>query len=668
MTTLEELVVEEPAPTHGALLPSRPATSGVWRFALQLADPSAGTDVEWFDLTGFYAGDTETRGAARAWGRNQPATGQVTLQVDQESADEHEVILDILAPYGIDTSDLFGVDVELDGGLVLRFVLFRVVGGVTVEWEPVWTGRVETWGDSTAALGQIRTHVVTWVDTIGDLVDVPVPAVSGPDVDIEARIDELMGFSSFPFGYDVYCDAEVVTDMPERDAQPSMLAELDLNADSVGLLFRSRRNGRLVFHPAPWDTQHDGWPNPLFDVYPSGVTFSHNPDTGEVAFIADDDASSFGIQRSSLGVVNNIVAALPGGPYLVDDAVSMSKFGVKTLAVTSIVENETAIDELLAARAYASAQALPMRVSSDHEGFWPAMSLLDHVDPITIVWASGESGVVVTAPGYVRQIRSDRFWLGQDLNWISTIQFDLTSSTVSPALLPVEDLAASPEGYTAGFEATWTNPSGQPVTPTDTQIRLLGWSPIWFDYPYPITTFLAGALDVETTYELQVRLVRRVSGIVTHQSPIRSVTVTTLPGVVIVPGPDGGGDTGAEWPGPADGCDWDWELQENDGSGWSTILTGDQDSDEVTSLDPPTVMVDESYYDADKVYRFRFREVCGGTPGDWETGPSFDPPDDWADPCPDPPALGDSPFDDASLRVYFPQVCAPDTIGVLVYD
>jgi hypothetical protein len=84
----------------------RPATAGEWRFGLELADPTAGDLVVWHDITEFYAGDVYQRGADDYLGKYRAAVAQVQLQTDNDD----------LAPWGQDTSDLFGVDVQLDGG------------------------------------------------------------------------------------------------------------------------------------------------------------------------------------------------------------------------------------------------------------------------------------------------------------------------------------------------------------------------------------------------------------------------------------------------------------------------------------------------------------------------------------------------------------------------
>lgn len=660
MTTIADLIDSLPDPTHGRIIASRAATSGEWRFGVWLMDPSAGTDIERHDITGFYASDRYGLGAIEYGGIVQPASLVVTLVADD----------DMLAPWGIDTTELFGVNVELDAGLIMQAAWFRVDEGVTVEWEPVWTGRVEDWGDEAYALGHTRKHDVTVVDTIGDLVDVPLPAFPfGGGSAFDYRIGtEILPAAGWLYGVDIYGDPGEVPNLPARDEQSSARTELQASVEPLGLVAYTRRNGRLVVHPAPFDTLHGvAWPNPTLDAYPAGLVFSYNPDLTDVAFVANDDKiPPFGIRRTSLAVINNIVATMPGGAYPVDDPVSAGKYGQKGKSFTWIVDNSDAVDQLLAARAYATKQALPLTTYDTLPGFFPAMALAHPLDPVTVVHANREDGFVVTGIGIVRRIDEERKMLDEGpsgfvLEQTSIIQMDLTTTTVAEPMLPVENLHI--DSFQANFVyASWTNPVQPFVEPTDTQVRVEGYSNIWIDYDYPFTDlWTSPILNPSTNYQIDVRLIRRVNGVITHASAVRSINFTMPPPFVpdIVPGPGDGGDTDVDIPADGD-CEIQWVIEENDGTGWTTFMSGDLSDlvlgdDGLYHLPSP---IDNDAFDTDKLYRVGYREDCGSGFGDWIYGPATDPPDDWTDPCTTPPALSDPPFDDPDLTMYVPKICA----------
>ncbi len=664
-------MITEPAAGHGYIV-DRPATSGEWRLALELGDPFSGEAFSWHDITQFYAGDSYQRGADEYLGRYRAAVAQVQLQTDD----------DMLAPWGQDTSSLFGSDITLDAGLLMRLGMFRVVSGVVVEWNPLWTGRVETWGDASAARGQIRTHVVTVTDVIADLANVPTIVDTGGGLSFADFLTE----NGWLFGIDSYGDTDVVIPF---DLNPvNAINRMDGGADPFGYVWRSRRTGRLITYPPPWDTTNVArWSNPLLDSYPSGLVFSFSPDFTDIEYIADDDAQPFGIQRTSLGVLNNFIVTTPSTQFVEDDPLSEAHYGVRPYVTTWVAEGvEQVVIDLLDSRAFASAQAQPLRTTLDHEGFWSAMAIVDHLDPVTIIHATTDDGPVVTAPGTIRNVTEDRTVRGVDdddvrlLSWQSTVQIDITSTTTAPALLPVEDLTFlggnSPLlGGPSSAQFSWVNPTQPDVTPTEVQLRVLGRSLIWFPKTYPgvgADGVNIGFLSAATTYTLQVRLIRRVAGVIVAFSATRQVTFTT-PAIIIpifVPDGDSTDVIVGEPPDFTDDCVLEVELQENDGTGWTTIESYTQsdlhqNDDGTWSLIYP---VPNSTFVNDRIYRFRSREVCGGIDGQWFTGSSFDPPDDWTDPCTTPPALADPPYDDPSLIVYIPQVCQGDEIVEAVSD
>lgn len=669
---ISELVTTAPSASNGTVF-QRPATSGEWRFVLELADPSDGDSALWRDITPYYAGDRYQRGGDDYLGRYRASLATVQLQIDDS---------DILAPWGQDTSSIFGTDVRLDAGLLMRFGLIRVDSGVVVEWAPIWTGRVESWGDGTEARGQIRKHVVSVVDTISDLANVPTQ-VFGNNVYWPEWLQENLYAANWLFGVDYWGDLTSIGYIQDVNLVAA-INRMDQGADPAGLVWRSLRSGRLVVHPAPWDTTNTTrYDNPLLDVYPDGLKFSYFPDLTDIEYIQDDGEQSFGVPRTVAGIINSIIVTSSGDPdvYAIDDPVSAARYGVRPMTATWINDNHPAVDDILAARAYSSAQALPLRTTLDREGFWSAMTLIDQYDPVTVVHATQDDGTVLTATGVIRNIVEERTYNGESadgdssLNWQSTVQIDIDATETSPALLPVEDLALvaafSPgNGGQAGAEFSWTNPVQPDITPTDVQFRVIGRSLIWYSEDYSgvgADGTTVNWLEALTPYVFQVRLIRRVNGVIVAVSAARQIRFTTPVRILPTPVPDGT-DTDADVAEPPDfddeACVMEVELQENDGTGWVTVdeFTASELTDNGDGTWSLTYPIDNSFFNEGSMYRFQSREVCGGIDGEWFVGTAFDPPDDWADPCTTPPALSNPPYNDPSLIVYVPQICAPDII------
>src|SRR5436190_200730 len=128
---ISELVETEPSPSNGVAI-DRAAVDGEWRFVLELADPADGTSAVWRDVSDYYAGDSYKRGGDTYKGIYRASLAELQLQIDDS---------DLLAPWGQDTTALFGFDIRLDAGMLMRFGLIRVVSGVVAEWEPIWTMR-----------------------------------------------------------------------------------------------------------------------------------------------------------------------------------------------------------------------------------------------------------------------------------------------------------------------------------------------------------------------------------------------------------------------------------------------------------------------------------------------------------------------------------------------
>lgn len=669
---ISELVTTAPSASNGYAI-QIPASAGEWRWVVELADPSDGFTALWRDITGYYAGDRHQFGADTYLGAARARLIAVQLQIDDS---------DMLAPWGQDTSSIFGVDVRLDSGMLMRAGFTRIVSGVVEEWLPAWTGRVERWGDESAAVGQVRRHIVNVVDTMSDLANVPVQFDDSAANWPEYFDDYVLTPANWLFGVDMYGDESPATGFAGDEALTAAINRMDNGVAPLGFVWRSLRNGKLVIHPAPWNTTSvERYANPLLDVYPDGVRFNYSPDFTDVDYIADDDQQPFGIERTVDGILNYFVVSWPDGfdtaTYATDDPVSIGRYGVRPFSASWIREGVAAVDDLLAARAFASAQALPLRSAIDQEGFWPAMAMLDHMDPVTVIHATSPEGLVVTGTGTVRNIVEERTFRGEAggdyaLSWQSTVQIDLDATETSAALLPVEDLmlvsTESPLlGTSSWAEFSWTNPTQPDITPTEVQLRVLGRSLIWMSEDYPgvgADGSTIGALDPATSYVLQVRLVRRVNGVIVAASVIRSLPFTTPALIYPTPVPgDDPTDTNVDMDDvPFGECeDVSIELQEQEeiGGAWVTVDTFS--GAEIILVDGVWHLVDDipnSFFNEGSMYRF-----VGLCDGDVVlVGGGFDPPDDWDDPCTTPPALSDPPFDDPSLLVYVPMVCGPDTI------
>ncbi len=98
-------------------------------------------------------------------------------------------------------------------------------------------------------------------------------------------------------------------------------------------------------------------------------------------------------------------------------------------------------------------------------------------------------------------------------------------------------------GTSSFAEFSWTNPTQPDITPTEVQMRILGRSLIWFSKDYPgvgADGAVIGSLDPATPYTFQVRLIRRVNGVVVAASAVRQVRFTTP--ALIYPNPVEGDD------------------------------------------------------------------------------------------------------------------------------
>ena len=654
MTTLAALVAAAPDPGHGR--PTRIVHgAGVWRVVVELADPGAGSGVEWFDITGYVAGWSNQRGADQYAGRYRASV----VDMDLWAGDDQ------LAPWNTDTSAIFGVHVPLGPGLILRAGFIRVVDDTVVDWLPRFTNRVERYGDAAYGKGRARRFPIVARDLITALVGVPIPASSSENW--SERVDYILTQAEWAFGSTVYgatfdTGVDVLT-VPARPAASSALSELAVTCDPAGLCYYTDRTGRLIIRPTVWDTFHtdaftagaDGTPLPA--AGPVMFTYLAGEDDGlaEWAAYAADGNNPFGFDKTEDAIVNHVVIAAPGGTYDTDDPVSIQRYDRKTFQATWIANNDQVAQDLLEYRADAVVEAHPLDTSIELQGFMPGPAQLDYLGYVSILHKNTVEGPTAFGNGWVRQYtercaprRED------DTTWELSIVVDIDNVVdETMVLLPVEDLTLL-DVTDVSAEFSWTNPT-QVITPTNTQIRVLNPASLWATVAYPILGVDWGALEPSTAYQFEVRLIRVVDGLITHYSPSRAVGFTTdpttVPDIVDV-GDDG--DTDVDFPPPGDACTSptvEWELQESaDTTSWSTVLDG-----EILTA-PWEVTIPDFAYDGTKFYRIRSREVCAGVPGAWVYSLLY------TGHCTDPPALTGAPFDDPDLRFYFPAICPPDTL------
>lgn len=247
-------------------------------------------------------------------------------------------------------------------------------------------------------------------------------------------------------------------------------------------------------------------------------------------------------------------------------------------------------------------------------------------------------------------------------------------------LLPVEGLAVTAGPDHQSVTIGWTNPAQPTVTPTAVQIRLAELGAVWTEVDYPVTSWSWAALDASTEYVAQVRLVRRVDGVVTDASPVRSVQFTTVAAPIGAPAPDPGGSGGESVipftgttggtpsaPSTTNGCWWEWKVQQLAANAYTytdTALSGTADGD-AESID-----IDFGSLDPGLIVRVCRREACDTTGngtadtfGDWECGLPFPAPVDWDVACAgtldSPGIVGLDVEGDAVFR--YPQLCkVPD--------
>lgn len=641
MTTLAELVVEDPSPTHGRPIQASYG-SGQWRLAFQIADPYAGDAVEWHDLTARVESVQWSRGSRENRGRYRISTPVVLLTASDDS----------LAPWNDDTSATFGTHVQLGRGTLMRLVVFRVASSATDLSIPLFTVRCRRWGDAQAGRGQHRMHRVEGVDLVQEL---HARKLSGRRSEgWKARLDACLTGAGWQFGYDVYAaelaDGETTLQLPRREQVDSATAEIDATLAPTGLVWRQRPNGTIVVHPTPWDDYHQDyfdsaatitgteWSNPLLDYaeYPSGVVFDWDPTGNEVGFATEHDGSSFGIESDLENVANAQIITHPvdvrdpdQGSIVsaFDNPVSLSIFGMRPLpADTWLAENDIVLTNNVNARAFSELVASPLRTGIDYAGAFPAIALLDHLDPVTVNHASASGRDEISVAGPLRTITHKITQRRQDtsINWETLVQFDVDSPPLGAAL-------EAPTGVTLDTvsqnyaEFSWTDPGGHAATPTNTQVRVFGLFTEWTPIGYPATTTEFEELLPGTWYDFEVRFVRRAGGVLTHQSPSTRLKFKTPAAErasvarsrSVIPDDDLDAD-------PDCSTDWKLELSYTGAEPWFLVDSGDDTDFGTDGSDTVLDLSSQSFQDGVH-YRLATRKTCDGEPGEWHYSTPYVP-------------------------------------------
>lgn len=260
-----------------------------------------------------------------------------------------------------------------------------------------------------------------------------------------------------------------------------------------------------------------------------------------------------------------------------------------------------------------------------------------------------------------RQASSSQFPQTVDIVWrrVDGVWVQVQPERWSGGLYPVENLRldeAFVDNPTASeVHAKWELPSFQPVTPNEVWVRVHQISPFWSIYDgYTLVEWSHLALDPDTIYTLDVKLVYRLGLDVVAESPIRSLLFTTDPWApgpgVEDPGP--GSNTVVTFPPLGGPCTVDAKLQRKNLFSISDIELETGLPSSTTQWEPTPANIEPG-----GTYRVALRAVCEGVPGPWVYGPWWLEPLNWVDPCDlhDDPLWAQTPLNDALFII--PHFC-----------
>ncbi len=544
MPTLEALVAEAPPATAGHAVP---ITYGIgeWRLAFQVADPLQGDNVQWHDLTGPCVSFRWAKGSTAIRGRAQVVQPRVRIVADD----------DRYAPATTDNSAYFGgTHVPLRAGLLARLVLFRVNAAVVEETFEQWTARVWRWHDTSATQGRYRIHDI---DLLGLSQTLNGEFIGRRPVEgWRTRLDS--GLATYDFGYDVFAP-ETVDGAPTvllagRSAREDALGEVDATLDPVGLTWRELGNGRLVVHPWPWDTFNANvfagggtivgtpYTNPLDAYYPLGVLFDHTPAGFDVGYAQEFEGGSAGISSDFEQIANQWQVSHPIdvfvpeaglAPSAHDNPGSSSRYGRRPIpSATWQAQNDQVVIDRVNAQAFADLAVEPFVVRHTDAGAFPAIALLDHLDPVSFAHKASAASTETVVTGHLRRIEHSLRILRDDTSYDGEVVWDTTVTIDADGTDPTGTLE-TPTGLTIDatspttVEFSWTDPGGHAATPTAVQVRILRDQAQWVPLAAAATSYVWEGLRPSTWHEVEVRYVRRVDNIITDVSDRARLVVYT---------------------------------------------------------------------------------------------------------------------------------------------
>lgn len=326
-----------------------------WRIAVQLLVPSGAARVglakvgqarvstyEWLDITPWVVGLEWRRGAGVSNGWPHYDVGVLNMTLGNE---EHRFSQwrneGLWTPEGniLDTSL---INREWGPGAIVRVVTFQpgastdvyygassTISVVTHEWEPLFTGRVETWDDE-VGYNDADTVSVTVVETIADLAAIDAEGISpiGAGETALPRLARLLsGVWEFGGVEDQWLTADDIGTLQATAMANNRLGEIHLTCDSTGVAIRAHRGGWLVLG-GPQDL--DGYDPPSTGTFVVRFTnsLSAPPLSDSTWFGASQDAyynAPVTISSGTDRIQNDVTLARVGGTaqnYSVNESIS----------------------------------------------------------------------------------------------------------------------------------------------------------------------------------------------------------------------------------------------------------------------------------------------------------------------------------------------------------
>lgn len=336
-------------------------------------------DLAWVDVTGFVRGMEWRVGSDEYNGR--PVVGVADIEFD--NADRRFSVLDL----STEASSGIKSDNRQPGTLV-RISCVADASTHADGWIPMFTGIVESWGpEETLGVGADRFITITAVDTVSALAKIDENALASVVGDGDTpgeRIGRLLDAADWPYGFDDVATAAGFTDgavqLQSTDMANNRLTECYLTADSVGLVFRSGRDGRAwLGEPYNRNTGYLSIANPYRTPFYGLSSLHFRPDeTGSaITYVAD----SLATLNDDYGLYNEAQLAFVGGSVLTYYLTTQPVTNRRIYKRTDLICKNTgglarAATEVLTA---ATQPYRPDHVTIDHAhpGVLPALMCLD---------------------------------------------------------------------------------------------------------------------------------------------------------------------------------------------------------------------------------------------------------------------------------------------------